>query len=91
MTMDYTYLPAHMQEGAKRYVEHGTEPGDFLRAVLENNLLRAFERADAVNSSYMKEWALFLYHAPRACWGSRETVNKWVMQGGLNGHIPETL
>lgn len=78
-------LPEHMQVSAQRYIEHGQPPGDFLRAVLENNLAEAFGRADTENEQHMREWAQWLYmDVPHAAWGSRECVDSWVAQGGLN-------
>ena len=39
-------IPEHLQAGILRYVEHGVQPGGFLTAVLNNDLLGAFRRAD---------------------------------------------
>ena len=36
-------------EGLEPYVEFGTPPGSFLRAVLDNDLIRAFGCADQYN------------------------------------------
>jgi len=76
--VDYSPLPEHMQEGARNYIEHGEEPGGFLRAVLENNLVSAFERADNTNLPRMYTWASWLYNeAPSDCWGSPAKVAAW--------------
>lgn len=77
--MDMSMLPTHMREGVRDYVLHGREPGGFLRAVLENDLVEAFARADSINSALMSEWATFLYNEmPYEAWGSPEKVEKWI-------------
>ena len=85
-TIDYSMLPPHMQEGARRYVEQGVPPGDFLYAVLCNQLRQAFERADDINTCCMKAWATWLYSAcPMLAQGSAEAVKAWIAKGGLYG------
>lgn len=79
-------LPAHMRPGVERYVMNGIMPGDFLRCVLENDLVRSFGRADSINSACMAQWASWLYvEAPQDCWGSPEVVEAWCNKGGLEG------
>ena len=69
--VNYLMLPEHMQDGARLYVERGVEPGGFLMAVLSNNLVEAFARADQTNAAEMDTWVCWLYtEAPRDCWGS---------------------
>ena len=83
-TIKYDRLPAHMQDGARLYVEHGVPPGGFLAAVLSNNMMDAFARADSANAAAMKEWAMWMRNdAPRGCWGSQSIVEDWVDRGGL--------
>jgi len=77
--IDYGILPEHMRDGARHYVENHFEPGGFLQAVFENNLVRAFSLADEINEKAMRQWARFLHNeAPRRCWGSREAVQNWL-------------
>lgn len=79
-------LPEHMRDGMYRWIEHGIKPGGFGVAVLENDLVGAFGRADMTNIRCMKDWANWLYNrAPADCWGSKAAVNKWAAHGGLNG------
>ena len=71
-------------ESLTRYIEDGIETGGFLRAVLENDLAGAINRAsdaliirgvvltDLVN--LLQGWA------PSNCWGSREAVAAWLAQ-----------
>ncbi|KKK42946.1 hypothetical protein LCGC14_3169250, partial [marine sediment metagenome] len=68
---DYSSLPEHMQGAAKRYVEQGIPPGGFLTAVLSNNLVDAFGRADSTNAACLKDYINWLYwDIPSSCWGS---------------------
>jgi hypothetical protein len=77
--VDYSSLPEHMQYGAREYVERGRRPGGFLLAVLRNDLVEAFGKADGTNLRAMEVWVLWLFNeAPRECWGSAEKVNAWV-------------
>jgi len=85
--IDYSDLPHHMIPGIKLYIEMGVEPGGFLEALLENNLVRSFNTADDVNFRSMAAWASFLYNkAPSDCWGSKAKVDSWIEAGGLEGH-----
>jgi hypothetical protein len=81
MTVEVNYhdLPEHMQDGARRYVEDGTKPGDFMVAVLSNDLVGALERADPINAARIHDWAIWLkWEAPGNCWGSSEKVAAWI-------------
>jgi hypothetical protein len=76
------YLPGHMHEAVTWWFEKG-EPhpsvmGSFLRAVLENKLVDAYDRADHINTPYMRNWASFLNNcAPIGSWGSPEILERW--------------
>ena len=78
MSTQYERLPEHMQEAARLYIEEGEMPGSFLVAVLTNNLVEAFGKADEVNRSCLWDWCLWLYNeAPEHAWGSAEKVLAW--------------
>lgn len=65
----------------KLYIENGIEPGSFLTAVLENDLMEAFGRADDINRERLFDYCSFLYNeAPPACFGSKEKVKLWIKQ-----------
>ena len=86
MNISYDSLPAHMRGGIQRYIEEGVPPGDFLTAVLSNDLKESFARADDKNIAAMFEWVSFLYnYAPIYCHGSKDKVEKWIESGGLHG------
>lgn len=81
-----THCPDHMHEGMMRYLMDGEEGGHFMQALLSNNLMAAFGRADYTNAAHMKDWCLFLYnYAPSDSYGSPERHDAWVASGGING------
>jgi len=63
------------------YVEEGVPTGDFLRAILTNNLAYAVFRADSKNYARLKEIVQFVYwELPAPCWGSRDKVDTWIKE-----------
>jgi hypothetical protein len=86
LQIDYSRLPAHCRGGLQRYIEHGIEPGSFLKAILTNNLVEAFCRADDINLPRISDYARFLYwECPSIVWGSEEKVEEWISHKGLSG------
>lgn len=84
--VDYSKLPAHCRAGMQRYIENGTIPGDFLVAIICNNLVDAYGQADDINTERMRDYAVFLYNeAPRGSWGSVQIMKRWNEIGGLKG------
>lgn len=84
--MSFERLPDNMQEPARAYYEYGRRPGDFLYAVLENDLVEAFRKADHENIEAMRDWATWLYSdIPRLAWGDRARVETWILKGGRQG------
>jgi hypothetical protein len=75
-------IPAHMRQGLLDYLRYGMRPGQFLQAVLSNDLAEACARADVEN-----QLALFAYvfvltnYAPSASWGSPDRVRAWIERG----------
>jgi hypothetical protein len=83
-------LPGHMQDAAIGYLLYGhRHGGDFLSAVMANDLKESFARADYLNEAAMKRWAQFLYGvmpvSPVRSYGSKEIVAAWQEMGGLRG------
>lgn len=79
--VDVSSLPQHMQGAVRRYLNDGIMLGDFLAAVLENNLVQSFARADEINRAAMFEWASWLYNeCPDIARGSPERVREWCMR-----------
>ncbi len=79
MSINYEILPEHLRGGAQRYIEEGVMPGDFLIAVIRNNLRDAFACADATNAERMQDIVEFFYsEAPSESWGSPEHMRDWL-------------
>jgi hypothetical protein len=83
---DWKLVPEHMREGVKIYIERGIPPGDFLTAVIQNDLKEACGRADEINARRIWHIVNFFYnYAPIDCWGSPGKMAAWIEQGGLYG------
>ncbi len=81
--MSYTFrgfrIAPHMLDGLKRYIEEHCPVGDFLTAVLRNDLSEAVGKADDYNLKNLPAFVGYLYNeAPSQCWGSKEKVKKWL-------------
>lgn len=71
-------MRADVKEALGRWASHGYQPGDFLTAVLSNDLFEAAARADMTNRFDLWEICEYIYNElPSACWGSREKVEVW--------------
>lgn len=84
-------IPFHMHDGVMRYYNCGIIPGDFLRHVLYNDLMRAFMHADDTNKAAMESFARMLYHLTPACFGSKKIVEEWSHRGGYEGILREEM
>lgn len=75
-------VPSHMHDSIVLWIERG-EPtphlmGEFLKALLSNDLMGAFAHADDSNRIGMERWVRFLYnYAPSPCFGSPEKMQAW--------------
>lgn len=79
-------IPDYMQEGLIEYVLHGNRVGNFLTAVLTNDLKEACARADETNLQLLPNYVKFLYnHTPLGCWGAEDRVESWMERGGFEG------
>ncbi len=71
-------VPGHMHGAIRNYVINHLNPGDFLTAVLSNDLREAFGRADERNLVALHDWVNLLYnYVPGQCWGSQDAVYDW--------------
>ena len=62
-----------------RYAQDHLPTGNFLRGVLENNLLEAITRADEENLRDLPEIIKYVYNdLPSPCWGSKQAVQNWL-------------
>jgi hypothetical protein len=79
MMTDYTKLPEYMRGGMQRYIQDGVAPGDFLQAVLKNDLMHAVGQADDANVKLLPLYVRWLYNeVPGAAWGSEENFKNWI-------------
>lgn len=73
----YNIIPEYTLEAIGEYVKYG-ESGDFLKAVMENNLMEALGRADKNNRAAIFDICLYVYNEiPHTCHGSPEMVKAW--------------
>lgn len=78
-TGQYADIPVHMQETIKRYVIDKVRPGDFLSAIIMNDLRGAIGHADSENLPLIKLYVQWFYNrAPAVCAGSKEAMNNWL-------------
>jgi hypothetical protein len=73
-----TRIPGYMHRGLACYISAGRPVGDFMNAVLCNDLKKACNHADENNKHVLWDYVYFLFnHAPMVCWGSVESVQAW--------------
>ena len=81
--INYQRLPPHLQGGVVRYIEQGTPPGDFLTAVITNNLRLAVGHADDISLAALPEIVRFFHNeSPSGCWGTPEKMKLWMKKKG---------
>jgi len=63
----------------RAYVDHGVPPGQFLTAVLTNDLFHAVGRADPDSLQHLQGICRYIYNdIPLVCWGSHDRVATWL-------------
>ncbi len=68
------------------YWRTGRRTGDFMRAVLANDLFGAFGRADRENRATLGDIVAWIWERlPAKSYGSYEAVDMWIEQRGLEG------
>lgn len=79
--INYQKAPNNLGDHLKLYIEHHIPMGGFMNAVLENDLLEAYFRADDINRRLIFEIVSWLYsQAPVECWGSAKKVSEWLLR-----------
>lgn len=67
------------QKQLDAYANDGQPPGDFIYAVVSNNLKEAYRTADDENLIDMQEIVSYMYNdMPAGCQGSPEKVRCWL-------------
>lgn len=89
MIEGFHLIPEHMRNDLDLYLRRGIPPGSFMLAVLRNDLVDAYARADHINQHRIRDYADFLYNyapsIPVRAWGSPEAVSHWIESGGADG------
>jgi hypothetical protein len=88
-------IPDYMHVGITYYVESGILPGDFLVAILTNDLRSAVRCADDTNMDLIPTYVKFFYsNVPYEIWGSNAKVQDHVERclnrthtGGAAGEV----
>lgn len=76
------YIPTRMMDSLTLYITQHKNPGDFLSAVLKNDIQMAVSYGDDENLRNLPAYIGFLYNkAPHVCWGSEEAFNEWIRKG----------
>jgi len=72
-------IPENVKASLDRYVMNGIPTGDFLRAVLSNDLFEAVGRADMDNQHNLVSICQYIYnYCPSTCHGSLKKVDEWI-------------
>ena len=72
-------IPEMVKESLDAYATDHKPVGDFIRAVLSNDLGETISRADPQNLREIKQIVGYCqWEIPRECWGSPEAYKKWV-------------
>ena len=82
-TFRHWSISADMLEAIQRYVDHGIGPGNFLSAVICNDLADAVGRADDVNIENLPAYVAYFWNeCPSTCWGSVDKMKNWIASHG---------
>ncbi len=74
----YDVIPIGTRRSLRDYLTDGTDPGDFLFAVISNDLRQAVGRADRDNLAALKEIVMFILNrTPGICHGNRDRFYDW--------------
>lgn len=72
-------IPPHMIVALKTYIFEGAHLGNFLTALLCNDLMETMGRADDTNIMVVPWYCGILYnYMPRIMRGDREAINAWI-------------
>lgn len=72
-------IPRHMRTALADYLAYGHPTGDFLKALLSNDLYGALHRADLENRMRLPNYIDYLtQHADPRAYGTHERYDTWV-------------
>lgn len=76
-TGQYAIIPQRMRESIERYCVHHIKPGNFLSALLQNDLEGAIFHADDENLPLIKTYVLWFRWHTSGLYG-KENFQKWL-------------
>lgn len=88
LNIDYSELSRHLIAPIKHYIESGAHPGEFLQALICNDLSEVIHLADRYECRIVELVILvrfFQDEAPAICWGSSEAMELWKARRGIRG------
>lgn len=76
---EYAAMPDDMKDSIIKYIEYGAKPGDFLTAVITNNLRNAVGHANETNLPLLKLYVQWFYNvAPGGSQGDVQKMQSWM-------------
>jgi len=77
-------IPPRVLAAINNYVWYAQPTGDFVSAVLSNDLLRAVGRADERSLNAIKAICVYIHNAvPSVCYGNKEAVLNHLRKQGI--------
>lgn len=77
-TPDSSLIEPRFRESIDLFVSHGYLPGNFLAAVMANDLKESIARADEAALANLPHIVAYLYNeVPASAWGSYATLAAW--------------
>ncbi len=75
-------IPDHIKDQLNEYVTSGIPPSDFLLAILNNDLVKAYENSTDIELNSLTNIVNFMYNKiNKNSWGSKEKVEKFIGKG----------
>jgi hypothetical protein len=76
---NYNLIPNHMMEAIHRYADQHLPVGDFLEAIICNDLNAAVGKADDDNYWIIQIYVSYFYNEiPGPAWGSKQAYKAWL-------------
>jgi len=83
-------VPHHLRDAILRYLLGGIRPGDFLSAVISNNLFEAIGSADKESRDGLFSICSFFYNeVPAPCFGSPAKMETWLEKSESSKRLRE--
>ena len=72
-------IPDYMHSWIIRFYENGVPPGEFLTAVIDNDLRAACASADDTNRHLLFNYMMWFHnHAPAGTWGYQRATDTYI-------------